>query len=71
MKKYLVIIEETKTGFSAFSPDLDGCIATGETKEKVAALMKESIQFHLKGMKEDGFIAPAPHSYPTYCEVFA
>jgi predicted RNase H-like HicB family nuclease len=71
MKKYLVIIEETKTGFSAFSPDLDGCIATGETKEKVVALMKESMQFHLEGMKEDGLIAPAPHSYPTYCEVFA
>ena len=71
MKKYLIVVEETKTGFSAFSPDLDGCIATGKTKKEVESLMKESMQFHLEGMKEDGFLAPAPRSYPTYCEVFA
>lgn len=71
MKKYLVVVEKTKTGFSAFSPDLDGCIATGKTKAEVEFLMKESMQFHLEGMKEDGLRAPAPRSYPTYCEVFA
>jgi len=71
MKKYLIVVEETKTGFSAFSPDLDGCIATGKTKEEVESLMKESMQFHLEGMKEDGILAPVPHTYPTYCEVFA
>ena len=71
MKKYLVVVEATKTGFSAFSPDLDGCIATGKTRKEVETLMKESMQFHLEGMKEDGIRAPAPHSYPTYCEVFA
>ncbi len=71
MKKYLVVIEKTKTGFSAFSPDLPGCIATGKTRKEVETLINESIQFHLEGMKEDGILAPAPHSYPTYCEVFA
>ena len=71
MKKYLVVVEKTKTGFSAFSPDLDGCIATGRTKAEVEEMMKESMQFHLEGMKEDGVRAPAPRSYPTYCEVFA
>ena len=71
MRKYLVVVEKTKTGFSAFSPDLDGCIATGRTKAEVEQLMKESMQFHLEGMKEDGCRAHAPRSYPTYCEVFA
>jgi predicted RNase H-like HicB family nuclease len=71
MKKYLVVVEETKTGFSAYSPDLDGCIATGKTRQEVETSMKEAMQFHLEGMKEDGILAPSPHSYPTYCEVFA
>ena len=71
MRKYLVVVEKTKTGFSAFSPDLDGCIATGKTKAEVEQLMKESMQFHLEGMKEDGLRVPAPRSYPMYCEVFA
>lgn len=71
MINYLIVIEETETGFSAFSPELDGCIATGETREDVETTMKEAIQFHLEGMKEDGFLAPPPRSYPAYCEVFA
>ncbi|WP_084605196.1 type II toxin-antitoxin system HicB family antitoxin [Desulfonatronum thioautotrophicum] len=71
MKKYLIVVEETETGFSAFSPDLDGCIATGKTREDVENAMKDAIQFHLEGLKEDGFHAPPPRSYPAYCEVFA
>jgi len=71
MKKYLVVIEETETDYSAFSPDLDGCIATGKTRKDVESSMKESMQFHLEGMKEDGMLAPVPHSYPMYCEMFA
>lgn len=71
MNKYLVVVEKTNTGFSAYSPDLDGCMATGKTRDEVETLIKEAIQFHLEGMKEDGFTAPSPHSYPTYCEVLA
>jgi predicted RNase H-like HicB family nuclease len=48
--KYLVIIEETKTGYSAFSPDLPGCIVAGSDKEDVEKNMKEAIAFHLEGM---------------------
>ncbi|MBC8468606.1 MAG: type II toxin-antitoxin system HicB family antitoxin [Planctomycetes bacterium] len=67
--KYLVIIEETKNGFSAFSPDLQGCIATGSSKEEVEKNMKEGIAFHLEGMDEEGLEAPEPHSFSTYLEV--
>lgn len=69
MSKYLVIVEETETGYSAFSPDLPGCVATGKTREQVEQTMREAIEFHLEGMREDGEHAPAPHSYSTYCEV--
>jgi predicted RNase H-like HicB family nuclease len=67
--KYLVIIEETKNGFSAFSPDLQGCIATGTSKEEVEKNMKEAIAFHLEGMDSEGLEVPQPHSFSTYLEV--
>ena len=71
MKKYLVVIEETATGFSAYSPDLPGCIATGATREEVEREMRAAIEFHLDGMKQEGLEIPSPHSYSTYCEVAA
>jgi len=71
MSRYLVIIEETATGYSAFSPDLPGCIATGETREQVEHTMHEAVEFHLDGLKEDGGPIPVPHSYSTYCEIHA
>jgi len=69
MNKYLVIVEETGTGYSAFSPDLPGCVATGNTRDEVEQAMRDAIQFHLDGMREDGDPIPVPHSYSTYCEV--
>lgn len=69
MNKYLVIVEETETGYSAFSPDLPGCVATGKTRDDVEQTMRDAIQFHLDGMREDGDPIPVPHSYSTYCEV--
>jgi len=69
MSKYLVIVEETETGYSAFSPDLPGCVATGKTRDEVEHAMRDAIRFHLDGMREDGERAPAPQSYSTYCEV--
>lgn len=58
MNKFLVIIEKTETGFSSYSPDLDGCVATGRTKKEVEKNMYEAIQFHLEGLKEDGIAIP-------------
>jgi predicted RNase H-like HicB family nuclease len=66
--KYLIVIEETATGFSAYSPDLDGCIATGKTRDEVEREMKEAIAFHLEGMRAEGLSAPAPHTYASYVD---
>jgi predicted RNase H-like HicB family nuclease len=60
---YLIVIEETNTGFSAYSPDITGCISTGKTKNEVEKNMKEAIEFHLDGLREEGYSIPKPHSY--------
>ena len=69
MKRYLVVIEETSTGYSAYSPDLAGCVSTGRTREEVEKNMQEAIEFHLEGMRLEGLHVPEPHSYSTYVEV--
>jgi predicted RNase H-like HicB family nuclease len=69
MKKYLIIIEETATGFSAYSPDLQGCVSTGLTREEVEGNMREAIAFHLEGLREEGQAVPEPHTYSAYVEL--
>jgi len=69
MKKYLVIIEKTKTGYSAYSPDVAGCIATASTKQAVENRMKEAIEFHLEGLHQEGNKIPKPHSYSKYVAI--
>ena len=69
MKRYLIIIEKTKTGYSAYSPDLDGCVATGITLEDVEKNMREAIEFHIEGLKIEGYDIPEPTSYSKYIEV--
>jgi len=69
MKRYLIVIEETATGYSAYSPDLPGCVSTGASREQVEANMHEAIQFHLDGLREESYEVPEPHSYSTYFEV--
>ena len=58
--QYLIVIEKTATGYSAYSPDLDGCVATGPTKEEVEQNMREAIAFHLEGLRHEGFSLPHP-----------
>jgi predicted RNase H-like HicB family nuclease len=67
--KYLIIVEKTGTGYSAYSPDLDGCVATGSTRNEVEMAMREAIEFHLDGLRRDGQSAPAPNAYSTYVDV--
>jgi len=67
--RYLVIIEKTKTGFSAFSPDLPGCVATGATREETEKNMRDAIAFHLEGMRQEGLESPEPQSISTYLDV--
>ena len=69
MRSYLIIVEPTPTGFSAYSPDLPGCIATGAKRDEVEREMQAAIQFHIDGLREDGHPVPEPHAYSTYCEV--
>jgi predicted RNase H-like HicB family nuclease len=67
--KYLIVIERTPTGFSAYSPDLPGCIATGATRDDVEREMKQAIAFHLDGLKAEGMAVPQPNSWSSYVEV--
>jgi predicted RNase H-like HicB family nuclease len=62
MKKYLIIIETTSKGFSAYVPDLPGCIATGSTKKQVEQNIFEAVQFHLEGLQEEGLPIPESRS---------
>jgi predicted RNase H-like HicB family nuclease len=65
MKEFLVVIEKTLTGFSAYSPDLDGCVSTGATREEVEQNMREAIAFHLDGLREEGQALPGPKIHPA------
>jgi predicted RNase H-like HicB family nuclease len=65
MKKYQIIIEKTGTGFSAYSPDVPGCASTGATREEVEANMREALQFHIDGLKQEGYDVPEPSTEPT------
>jgi predicted RNase H-like HicB family nuclease len=69
MKKYLIVVEEASTGYSAYSPDLPGCVSTGCTREEVERNMREAIEFHLEGMQLEGLEVPTPHTYSAYVEV--
>lgn len=60
--RYLIIIEKTDTGFSAYVPDLPGCVSVGETRLEIESNIQEAILFHLEGLKEDGIDAPTPTS---------
>ncbi len=69
--KYLIVIESSETGFSAYSPDLPGCVSTGSTLDETEANMREAILFHIEGMKEDGLEIPPPTSRSSYVEIAA
>ncbi|MCK4662152.1 MAG: type II toxin-antitoxin system HicB family antitoxin [Bacteroidales bacterium] len=58
MKKYLIILEKTKTGYSVYVPDLPGCIAIGETREIAQDNIYEAIKFHLEGLQEENLLIP-------------
>lgn len=69
--KYAVVIENAGPNFSAFVPDLPGCVATGATISEVEHQIREAIEFHLEGMREDGEVIPQPSSSVEYVEVAA
>ncbi len=69
--RYAVVIEKASNNFSAYVPDLPGCIATGDTVEEVEGLIREAITLHMKSLREDGLPVPSPSSHVEYVEAAA
>lgn len=67
--KYAIVIEKAKSNYSAYVPDLPGCVATGATIEEVETQIREAIEFHIEGMREDGEPIPPPISHVEYVDV--
>ena len=66
--RYAVIIEKAEGNYSAYVPDLPGCVATAATVPEVEQEMREAIRFHLDGLKDDGLLVPQPTSIAEYVE---
>ena len=69
--RYAIVIEKAESNYSAYVPDLPGCVATGATVEEVETEMREAISFHIAGMREDGLPIPAPSSAVEYLDIAA
>lgn len=68
---YLIIIEKTDTGYSAYAPDLPGCIATGKTPDALRKRMKEAVEFHIEGLRLERMPIPEPTSKALFFELSA
>ncbi len=69
MKQYPIVIEKAASNFAAYVPDLPGCIATGTTVVATERLLREAIELHIEGMREDGLRIPEPSSHVAYLDV--
>ena len=69
--RYAIVIEKADGNYSVYVPDLPGCVATGATVEEAERSMREAIEFHLDGMREDGLRIPTPTSRVDYVDVVA
>jgi predicted RNase H-like HicB family nuclease len=69
--RYAIVIEKAENNYSAYVPDLPGCVATGVSLEEVAAEIREAIEFHLEGLREGGASIPLPQSRVDYVDVSA
>ena len=67
--RYAIVIEKANANYSAYVPDLPGCIATGDTEAEVESLIREAIAFHVAGLREDGLDVPSPSSRVEYVDV--
>ena len=67
--RYGIVIEKGESSYGAYVPDLPGCVAVGETQEEVETLIREAIQFHIEGLREEGLPVPEPSSSFEYVEV--
>jgi predicted RNase H-like HicB family nuclease len=69
MRRFLIVVEKAGNNFSAYSPDLPGCVATGATPEETKASMKAAIDMHVQGLREDDLPIPEPSAMAEYVEV--
>ncbi len=69
--RYAIVIEKASANYSAYVPDLPGCVATGNTLEETEQQIREAIEFHIEGLREDGLPVPGPLSQVEYIEVAA
>lgn len=67
--KYAVVIERSESGFGAYVPDLPGCVAVGESLAETEQLIREAIEFHVEGLRDDGLVVPEPTALAQYVEV--
>jgi predicted RNase H-like HicB family nuclease len=67
--RYAIVIEKAAGNYSAYVPDLPGCVATGATPEETEAQIREAIEFHLEGLREDGIAIPQPASRVEYVDI--
>jgi predicted RNase H-like HicB family nuclease len=67
--KYLVVVEQMESGFSAYSPDVPGCVATAQSRADVEREIADAISFHLEGMQAEGLELPTPHASTAYVDI--
>jgi len=68
-KRYAIVVERAKSNYSAYVPDLPGCVATGITIEETEHRLRQAIVIHVQGLREDGLIVPEPSSVVDYLEI--
>ena len=69
--KYLIVIEKTRTGYLAYLPDLDGCVAAGRSRPAVEKTMRGALELHLEALRADGHRVPRPRSTSAYVDISA
>jgi predicted RNase H-like HicB family nuclease len=69
MKKYLIVTERTDSGYSTYSPDLPGCVSTGKSREEAEKNMRQAIEFHVDGLRQEGYPVPEPQATSSYVEL--
>ena len=69
MRRYAIVVEKAEFNYAAYVPDLPDCVATGETVEATERLLREAIEIHVEGVKEDGLPVPEPSSVVDYLQI--
>jgi predicted RNase H-like HicB family nuclease len=67
--RYAIVIEKAESNYSAYVPDLPGCVATGDSEADVESMIREAIELHVAGLRDDGLPVPAPSSKVEYVDV--